>query len=142
MNNPDTQTFECMIEKVTRWAEGQPDILALVLVGSWARGAATDSSDIDLVMVTTNPDFYLKNKDWAAQFGVVEKTRLENYGLVTSRRVWYGGGLEVEFGVTEKRWVAEPLDPGTRKVIHGGMRILFEREKILGRHLRPDNLVP
>lgn len=130
-----------MIEKVTRWAEGQPDILALVLVGSWARGTATDSSDIDLVMVTTKPDSYLKNMDWAAQFGHVEKTRLENYGLVTSHRVWYGSGLEVEFGITDKRWVAEPLDAGTRKVINGDMRILFEREKILGRHLRPDNLV-
>jgi len=119
---------------VTNWSVAQADILALALVGSHARGTATDSSDIDLVLIVLKPDIYLNNIDWVNQFGKVVKTQIESYGLVTSIRVWYFDGLEVEYGITDKSWAAEPLDAGTRQVINDGMRILFERSNILSRH--------
>lgn len=136
MNRSDTQLVARLIDKVACWAAGQPDILALALVGSWARGTATDASDIDLVLITNNPEPYLKKVNWAAQFGDIDKYRLENYGLVTSIRIWYGDGLEVEYGITDERWAADPLDEGTRKVIADGMRMLFDRGDILGCHLK------
>jgi hypothetical protein len=35
------------------------------------------------------------------------------------------GGLEVEVGLTEPAWAAtDPVDPGTRRVVTDGMRIL------------------
>jgi len=49
--------------------------------------------------------------------------------------VWYADGLEVEYGLTGEEWAADPLDPGSRRVMEGGMRVLFERGDLLSRHL-------
>ena len=46
-------------------------------------------------------------------------------------RAWYSVGHEVEYGFTDETWSALPLDEGTKKVISGGMEILFERGPIL-----------
>jgi predicted nucleotidyltransferase len=123
------------LNEVTRWAATQPDMLALALVGSYARGAATETSDIDLVLISTQPDRYLNTQDWLNQFGTIEKKEVEDYSLVTSIRAWYSGGFEVEYGLTDQRWIADPLDEGTRQVISDGLRVLFERGAILSRHL-------
>ncbi|MGA8620991.1 MAG: hypothetical protein WB660_21000 [Candidatus Sulfotelmatobacter sp.] len=55
------------------------------------------------------------------------------YGRVTSLRVWYSRGYEVEYGLTDESWIAFPLDQGTKQVISDGIRILFERESLLSR---------
>jgi predicted nucleotidyltransferase len=122
------------LNEVTNWASTQPDIQALALVGSYARNAATETSDVDLVLITTNPYQYLQNSDWILQFGVVEKQQVEDYGLLTSIRVWYVDGREIEYGITDERWAAIPLDEGSRRCISDGMRVLFERNHILSRH--------
>ena len=122
------------LENITQWAAAQPDIQALALVGSYARGTETDISDIDLIFITVEPKFYLDNTDWIQQFGIIEKQQIEYYGLVTSIRVWYINGFEIEYGITDERWVSIPLNAGTRQVISDGMQILFERGNILSRH--------
>ncbi len=121
--------------KVTLWAADQPDVLGLALVGSYAKGTATEDSDIDLVLISRNPDRFLDDEGWVTRFGELEKCQLEYYGLLTSLRVWFAEGCEIEFGITDEGWVADPLDSGTRQVIQDGMRILFERENILSRHV-------
>lgn len=116
------------------WASDQPDVQAIALVGSYARGAARDDSDIDLVILTDQPHEYLDEIAWIARFGVVEKHQAEDYGKLISLRVWYQNRLEVEYGITTPDWAALPLDAGTRKVISDGMIVLFERGDLLSRH--------
>ena len=127
-------TTEELINKFTGWARTRPDVAALALVGSYARNAANETSDVDLVLVTRQPDKYLMDLTWIQRFGQVDRHQLEDYGKLTSVRVWYKDGPEVEYGITDKCWAAPPLDEGTREVIAGGMRVLFEKEKILSRH--------
>lgn len=115
------------LSAVTQWASAQPDIIALALVGSYARGDATESSDIDLVILTSNPERYLDETGWVRCFGPVERQQVEDWGMVTSLRVWYADGREVEFGLTTPAWTAHPIDEGTRKVVADGIKILFER---------------
>ena len=122
------------LNAVTQWASNQADIQALALVGSHARNAAKATSDVDFVLITTEPNLYLKDTRWAQQFGTVKKQQIEEYGLLISIRVWYTHGPEVEYGITSEGWAAVPLDEGTRRVIADGMRILFERRNILSRH--------
>jgi predicted nucleotidyltransferase len=43
------------VRSITRWASAQPDIRAIALVGSYARDAAAEDSDIDLVMLVDHP---------------------------------------------------------------------------------------
>ncbi len=119
------------LDEFARWAAAQPDIQAVALVGSHARSAATDASDIDLVVIARQPEHYLHNTAWIHRFGPVQRQQVEYYGQLTSLRVWYDGGREVEYGLTDERWAALPLDTGTRQVIAGGLRVLFERGPLL-----------
>ena len=117
------------------WASDQVDVQGIALVGSYARGAAKDDSDIDLVILSEQPQKYLNDITWAGRFWVIEKQQTEDYGELISLRVWYQDGHEVEYGITTPDWAATPLDAGTREVILGGMIVLFEREVLLSRHM-------
>jgi predicted nucleotidyltransferase len=129
------QRVENFLRTFTNWANEQPDMLAVALVGSVACGTAGPDSDVDLVLITDAPRLYLQDTGWTNRFGVVQKQLVEDYGLVQSLRVWYRGGPEVEYGLTDQRWLALPLDPATRRVIMDGLRVLMERGPLLSRHL-------
>jgi predicted nucleotidyltransferase len=124
------------IDAFVDWASTQADVHAVALVGSYARGAARDDSDIDLVLLTDQPQKYLEDSDWPERFGRVEKYQIEDYGKLTSLRVWYLGGLEVEYGISTPDWAAQPLDSGTQEVIADGMLVLFERSVLLSPHVK------
>lgn len=126
-----TEKVAEFLDEFTQWAFAQADVLALALVGSHARNAATETSDVDLVLIATDPKRYLENTDWVRRFGKVEKQQVEDYGSLTSLRVWYDDRLEIEYGLTDERWAALPLDEGTRQVIADRMRVLFERGNLL-----------
>ncbi len=130
-----TEQITDFLDAFTHWASAQSDIQAVALVGSYAREVATDTSDIDLVLVVDDPQRYLADTDWSTQFGTVAQQQIEDYGLVTSLRVWYVGGREVEYGLTTPAWIQPPLDEGTQRVIQDGMKILFERAALLSPHM-------
>ncbi len=119
------------LRRVQEWAEQQADIEAVLLVGSYARGAARPDSDVDLVILTTRPERYVDSVSFAGQFGSISKWQTEDWGRVTSQRVWYQDGLEVEFGITLPDWSARPLDPGTRAVLSDGAQVVFDRSGAL-----------
>ncbi len=120
-----------LFEQIKAWAAQQQDIEAVLLVGSYARGTARADSDVDLVILTTQPERYLRSVAFAETFGIISRSTKEDWGRVTSMRVWYQDGLEVEYGVTLPDWAAQPLDPGTRQVIADGMRVIFDRQGAL-----------
>src|SRR6266508_1177474 len=102
------------------WASAQEDMQAIGLVGSHARGEVRDDSDIDLMLLTDQPQKYLEELIWIELFGVVEKHQSEDYGKLTSIRVWYQSGYELEYGITTSGWAAAPLDAGTQELLRGG----------------------
>jgi predicted nucleotidyltransferase len=123
--------IERFLSAVESWASAQPDIVAVALLGSHARGTAKSTSDVDLVILTSRPQRYLQATEWATTFGSVAKQSVEDWGKVTSLRVWYEDGNEVEFGITTPDWVVHPIDTGTWSVISDGIRILFDRHEFL-----------
>jgi hypothetical protein len=128
------------LSEFSQWAAGQPGILAVALIGSYARTKPTDASDVDLVIVARNPMEYVQDTGWANYFGVISRQQIEDYGKVTSLRVWYSSGREVEYGFTDETWCALPLDAGTKKVISDGMQILTERGSILTQLKSPQRI--
>lgn len=42
------------LEKFSCWVKEQPDIEGAALIGSYASGLATENSDVDLMILTTN----------------------------------------------------------------------------------------
>lgn len=127
------------IEDFMRWSTKRRDIRAVALVGSYARLAADESSDVDLVIIAEQPGEYLNNTEWTRVFGIVITKKIEEYGKLTSLRVWYESGLEVEYGFTTREWANVPLDNGTRQVVDGGLRVLFEKEVLLSPHETPSH---
>ena len=124
------------LEAFSQWARSQPDIEAVALVGSHARDKATESSDVDLVILTPNVDRYLRDRSWVSVFGQSSERREEYYGRVTSVRVFYESGLEVEYGFTTPDWADTPLDEGTFSVVTDGMKVLHDPQGIIARMQR------
>lgn len=120
------------LDGISQWAKSQPDMVGVALVGSHTRGTATDASDIDLVLLTDQPRRYLENAEWTGRFGEVQRLQVEDWGMVTSLRVWYAAGPEVEFGFRTPAWATPPIDQGTQQVIAGGLHILWDRDRLLG----------
>jgi predicted acetyltransferase/predicted nucleotidyltransferase len=119
----------------TEWAAQRPDITAAALAGSYARDAARHDSDVDLMILTSDPGTYSADTRWLEELGYVGKVRIEPSGKATSVRAWYADSLEVEYTFAGEDWAASPPDKGTRRVLLDGTRVLFERRPVLSRLL-------
>jgi predicted nucleotidyltransferase len=78
---------ERFLNEFSQWASEQSHIQGVALVGSHARGTATETSDVDLVVPTDQPRMYLQDRTWIQAFGAVIDEQVENYGNVTSLRI-------------------------------------------------------
>jgi predicted nucleotidyltransferase len=108
-------------------------VVGLLLVGSYARGAARADSDVDLVLLTTERGAYLAEDGWGAGLELGKLVRTRRWGVITERRFRTPSGLEVEFGVEDPSWArVDPVDPDTRKVVTDGARILHGPDGALG----------
>ncbi len=115
------------------WARTRPDIVGVVLVGSWARDEARPDSDID-VLVLTKSSTYVDEVDWLndALPGGAALVRTARWGSLVERRVLRPDGLEVEFGFVDPSWAeADPIDEGTARVIGDGHRIWYDPSGLL-----------
>lgn len=130
-----TNSVEEFLNLIERWANNKPDIIGVALVGSHARNEARLDSDIDLVILCKEPNIYLNNVLWLQYFGKVKSYKFEDWGKVTSVRVFYEN-IEVEFGLTSIEWAIIPVDAGTRKVVSDSMKILFDPQEILNKLLK------
>lgn len=122
---------DALLAAAAAWARARPDVVALALVGSHARDAARPDSDVDLVVLCRDPAALLADRSWARRFGPVARETVEDWGAVTSLRVAYDGGPEVEYGLARPSWAALPLDPGTRRVAADGLRALHDPAGLL-----------
>jgi predicted nucleotidyltransferase len=120
------------LDTLREWAVNQPDIRAVALVGSFARGTARDDSDIDVVIMTETPQRYLQDATWLNTFGQANEIQDEDWGMVQSRHTFYNSGLEVEFSITTPQWAEiNPIDEGTREVIADGAQIVYDPSGIV-----------
>jgi hypothetical protein len=119
---------------MSAWAEHRPDVRALALVGSYAAGAPRPDSDIDVVLLTEDPSAYIEHDDWLEDLGAARPLRTRSWGAITERRFALPSGLEVDVGVGTPEWAAtDPLDPGTRRVVTDGLRVLHDPDEVLAR---------
>jgi hypothetical protein len=98
-------------EQLISWAASQSDIKGIALVGSYARGTAGPGSDLDLIVLTSDPRRYLQDRSWLLQFGPVVRTQNETWGRVDTVRSTYEPGLEVEYNFAPLEWADVPLIP-------------------------------
>jgi uncharacterized protein len=126
------QKVRAAIDAARRMAEERRDIRALALVGSRARGTAGPRSDIDLLVLSDDPDAYLARDDWIAALGAFEPLATRGWGAVTEHRLRHRGGLEIDFAVGRPSWAStDPIAPGTARVVDDGFRILYDPDELL-----------
>ncbi len=140
----DIYLIDSILEKVANWAEIRSEILALALVGSYARGEAKPDSDIDLMAIASNPEFFRQNHDWMHQINwesincKILTFNDAEYGAVWSRHIYLTNlsnqfnniKLEISFGLPT--WASiNPIDSGTFNVVSRGCKILYDSQGIL-----------
>jgi predicted nucleotidyltransferase len=118
--------IEPFLARLLQWAQQRPGIGAIALVGSHARGQARPDSDIDLLILVEDPQPLLEDTAWTQAMGRPLRQEVEHWGKVTSLRVWYADGLEVEYGLTGLDWGSDPADEGDQRVMAEGIKVLYE----------------
>jgi predicted nucleotidyltransferase len=86
-------------------------VRAVALVGSVARGDTHAGSDVDVVLLTTEPARYVESDDWIGELGGVRLLRTQQWGDITERRFALQDGTEIDCGIGVPGW--KPL-PETR----------------------------
>lgn len=120
--------IEDFVNVLKEFSESNRHIESVLIVGSYARGMNKESSDLDIVIITSNKAEMVTNQDFVQNFGEVLQKQTEYYGACTSIRVWYKNGQEVEFGIVEPSWIEKPLDSGTNKVLSDGYKIILDKK--------------
>ncbi len=121
-----------LLAKTRGWASRRDDVVAAGLAGSWARGDARMDSDVDLVILTRAPRFYLEDDAWIRDLGGLRLVGTRSWEPLTERRFALPSGLEVEAGIAPPSWAStEPLDPNLRPTVRRGFDILYDPEGLL-----------
>ena len=135
-SSPD-RDVDGVIAGVRAWAAVRADVLAVGLAGSRARGTAGPSSDVDIVVITRDPEDYASaDGPCAALPGGAVAVRTRWWGPVLERRFRLPTGLEVELGFAPPSWAALPVDAGTARVVGDGFVALHDPSGLLGRLVR------
>lgn len=126
---------EEMFERFIAWANLNQNIRLALVWGSRTRkiNPADEWSNLDLVIVTNNPDEILLSNDWLGNIGIPKITYLENtLGNSKERRVLFDNGLDIDFPVFSCQRFKEILNsPEILAILNRGMRILFDKDNLI-----------
>jgi uncharacterized protein len=130
MDVPDE--VEQFIAALGAFAQARDDVRAVALVGSHARGAAQPDSDVDVVVLTTDPDMYVDDCEWINALPGATLLSTRQWGALTERRLVLASGTDVDFDVARPSWAStSPLDPGTARVVRDGLVAIHDPDGLL-----------
>jgi len=152
--NATAIAYEQLIDRFIGWAHTDGNLRAAGIVGSRARAdhPADEWSDLDVLLVATDPQPYCARFDWLHQIGAHWLTFVEPTadGMRTERRVLFEGGLDVDFipcSVADVLTMVEHGFPAeVAEMIHRGVRFLLDKDGIAARlnqaRIAPPPLLP
>ena len=129
-------THETLLARFVAWAERRDDIRAALVIGSRARvdRPADQWSDMDIVVVTSEPRRYLDDGAWLEELAPPWLTFLERAGAGEGmeRRALFENAVDVDFipfstdaarAIAEHGWPAEIAG-----IIRRGMRVALDKD--------------
>lgn len=123
-----------LVSSVVGWAAARTDVAALGVVGSYAYHRPRMGSDVDLVLLTSEPDRYGAWVGTDSPLAPAQLIRHQRWGPIIEWRFRRPSGLHVEFNIATPSWAdVSPLDPGTARVISDGLRIVHDPHALLAR---------
>lgn len=130
-----------ILNRIVLWAEAQPDVRLVLLIGSRARvdQPADAWSDVDMIVTTHNPQLYFQSTDWLNVIGDVWLTHVEKtLGGVSERRVLFAGGHDFDFVFIADGQLNRLIQsPETAAVIKRGQRVLVDKDRVMTRITLP-----
>ena len=136
------ELYEGLIERFVKWAETRDDIRAAIVIGSRARVVepADDWADLDVIVVTSDPEHYVESADWLENIGTVLLTFIEPTasGGELERRALFEGMLDVDFSIVPLAKAQRLLEAGmaSAEVVNSfgrGMRVIVDKDEIAGK---------
>jgi aminoglycoside 6-adenylyltransferase len=139
------EAYAALEARFVTWAETVPDLRAAVIIGSRARRErpADEWSDLDLLIVTTDPGYYISTTAWLDAIGAYWLTFVEatSDGAGQERRVLFDGGLDVDFApVPAEELERLASDPFAADLIRHGVRVLLDKDGVLTEALKQFSL--
>ncbi len=138
-----TESYEKLITRFCEWTKDREDVRALFVIGSRARvdHPADEWADLDLVVVTRKPEFYLSTTDWINVLGKPLLTFIEPTATPDEkeRRVLFEDMLDVDFAIIPSEKAKGLLHAAeSHKVISQlsnvfgrGTRILLDKDQVI-----------
>ena len=118
-----------LLDELIDYSNKEQVIQGILLVGSFATGDFSHSEDIDLVILTKDPQSLIKNNEWVDQFGIVQNKSTGSFGPIQGLKVKYAD-KEVDFGITSLEWTSiTPLSEDTKRIIKKGAKIIFDPQE-------------
>ena len=102
------------------WATGRRGVLGAGLAGP------------RVILLVEDVTAYTQHAGWAKELGAARIVRTRRAGRLTERRLLFPGGGELGVGIAEPSWASVvPLDPGTRRIVGDGFRVLYDPHGLL-----------
>jgi len=127
-----TQGYKKIVDNFINWASTQNNIIGVMIIGSQARDdhPADKWSDLDLWIITTDPDLYLSATGWIEK---IEKPLITfQQGVLDSgreRKVLFTNGLDVDFAFdTPEQFQKSLQDTTILDIIRRGINIILDKD--------------
>ena len=125
---------DSLLKRIVSWAQADGSVQACLLLGSRARHdrPADAWSDTDLILVVDDPDAFLADAGWPAQFATVSITFVEETMLsLRERRVLYADGTDLDVVPMSRQRMTEHLDdPHALLVLGRGHQVVVDKTGI------------
>lgn len=116
------------------WANSIEDIRAAFVVGSRARQdhPADEWSDLDIIIYSTNPQFYLTNSDWVENIGdILCSFVFQTAGGDPERLCLFKGGWQIDFVIHSNSELKEIIGSGLIPTnFYRGVRSIIDKDNI------------
>lgn len=137
-----TYTAQQLLNRFVAWAETNPDIRTVLLIGSYARmdHPADQWSDLDLLITVTDAPRYLSHTDWLEDLGTLWSTHLEAtpIGDVMERRALFEGAIDVDFIFVPQDAISRLVQTTEiAAILRRGVRALIDKDRMMSRITLP-----
>ena len=136
-----TVIIQQLENRVITWAESQPNIRAILVVGSRARRdfLADEWSDLDLMVFATHFESYLAHDDWLDNIGAVwVNLPFQTGDDDPERLVLFDGGRKVDFIFLAVEELRRMVESGTLgDVYQRGYYILVDKDGLAAQLIPP-----
>ena len=125
-----TENCKDLLENFIQWGISSDKLSAALLLGSQAREdkKADEYSDIDIVLIVDEPDYFISSDEWLHEIGEFHVSFIEDTldGL-KERRVLFDNALDADFILRPKDTVEKIVSDEVAAILSDGYKLLIDK---------------